>query len=94
MKLPISFPHEPPKAVSYTHLRAHETGISIWLRHPDHFNYTDEPVRTIWGFFNTKKELYYAPINHKKVGKEVNITDTRNYTSMQIQYKGLESFFV
>ena len=94
MKLPISFPHEPPKGYCYEVEQFKRNVISIWLRHPDHFNYTDEPVRTIWGFFNTKKELYYAPINHKKVGKEVNITDTRNYTSMLIQYKGLESFFV
>ena len=94
MKLPISFPHKPPKGYHYEVEQFKRNVISIWLRHPDHFIYTDKPVRTIWGFFDTKKELYYAPINHKKVGKEVNITDTRNYTSMQIQYKGLEGFFV
>ena len=94
MKLPISFPHEPPEGYHYEVEKFKRNVVSIWLCHPDRFIYTNDPVRTIWGFFDTKKECYYAPINHKKVGEEVGITDTRNYTSMQIQYKGLESFFV
>ena len=94
MKLPSSFPHEPPEGYHYEVEQFKRNVVSIWLHHPDHFTYTNDPVRTIWGFFDTKKECYYAPINHKKVGKEVSITDTRNYTSMQIQYKGLEEFFV
>ena len=94
MKLPSSFPHEPPEGYHYEVEKFKRNVVSIWLHHPDHFTYTNDPVRTIWGFFDTKKECYYAPINHKKVGEEVSITDTRNYTSMQIQYKGLESFFV
>ena len=94
MKLPISFPHEPPEGYHYEVEKFKRNVVSIWLCHPDRFIYTNDPVRTIWGFFDTKKECYYAPINHKKVGEKVSITDTRNYTSMQIQYKGLESFFV
>ena len=44
----------------------------------------DDPVATIWGFYNTKKSQYYAPRNAKSVGDPVDINDTRDYTAMQI----------
>jgi hypothetical protein len=50
-------------------------------------------IRTIWGFYNGKKGEYYAPINAKKAGSVVDIKQTRNYTAMQLNLKGLEVFF-
>ena len=57
----------------------------------DDYTYVD--VRTIWGFYNGKKGEYYAPINAKKAGSVVDIKQTRNYTAMQLNLKGLEVFF-
>ena len=45
------------------------------------------------GFYDTKKRSYFAPINSKRVGVAVAIEDTSPYSAMQINYKGLESFF-
>ena len=67
---------------------------AIWIVNHRQFSYTDTPPRSIWGFYHSKKNQYYAPINSKKVGKEVNLEDTTPYSAMAINYKGLESFFV
>jgi hypothetical protein len=49
---------------------------------------------TVWGFYSPKKRTYYAPINAKTIGKEVNIEDTTPYTAMPIKRTALESAFV
>ena len=36
------------------------------------------------GFYNIKKRCYYAPINSKKLGAEIDIGKTTPYTAMQI----------
>ena len=94
LELPHDFPHQPPEGYSYKVQTFKRNVLSIWLQHPDCYSYTNDPVSTIWGFYNTKKQQYHAPINHKRVGDTVDIKDTRNYTAMQINYKGLESFFL
>lgn len=94
LELPYDFPHQPPEGYSYKVQSFKRNVLSIWLQHPNHYNYSNDPVSTIWGFYNTKKQQYFAPINHKRVGDSVDIKDTRNYTAMQINYKGLESFFI
>ena len=66
--------------------------VAIWLRDHRKYSYTNDDVRTIWGFYNGKKGEYYAPINSKKAGDVVDINDTRNYTAMQLNFKGLEGF--
>ena len=95
MELPNGFPHLPPKGYWYEAVRKNATTIAIWTVCDPGFIYNDGvPVRCIWGFYNTKKQQYYAPINSTKQGDPVDINDTRNFTAMQIKYKGLEGFFM
>jgi hypothetical protein len=46
--------------------------------------------RSVWGFYKPKSNKYYAPINHKKIGKEVDIRNTTPYSAMQLNYNPLE----
>ena len=52
------------------------------------------PVKTIWGFYNTKKGEYHAPINFKKCGEVVSFDDTRDYTAMQLNLNPLQAAFM
>ena len=79
-----NFPHKPPEGYWYEIKPFKRNVLSIWLHHPNRYNYTDDPVATIWGFYNTKKSQYYAPRNAKSVGDPVDINDTRDYTAMQL----------
>ena len=89
-ELPPDFYHEPPEGYSYWVEPFKRNVLAIWLQHTDHFNYTNDPVHTIWGFYNTKKREYYAPVNSKKCGDAVDISDTRPYTAMQLKLNPLE----
>lgn len=85
MELPNDFIHQPPKGYSYEVYEFKRNIIAIWCRHIGEFIYNDgAPSKSIWGFYNIKKRCYYAPINHKKCGKEVDIKDTTPYSAMQI----------
>ena len=94
IELPPSFVHQPPEGYSYEVKEFKRNVISIWLRNHSVFSYTSDPVRTIWGFYNTKTTKYYAPINHKKCGDEVSFSDTRSYTAMQLNLNPLEAAFL
>ena len=95
LELPHDFTHQPPEEGYWYSVESFKRNmVSIWLHHPDRFVYTADPVRTIWGFYDTKKKVYCAPINSKKSGDVVDISDTRPWTAMQINYQGLERFFV
>jgi len=91
---PLDFPHQPPEGYSYEYTSFKRNVTAIWLRNHSFFVYTSDPVRTIWGFFNTKTGKYYAPINSKKVGKEVRLSDTRNFTAMPLNLNPLEAAFL
>lgn len=93
MELPCDFPHQPPKGYQYRVKQYKRNTVSIWLLHPDHYNYSDDRVSTIWGFYDSKKRQYFAPINSKKPGKVVNISNTRPYTAMQLNLTPLEAAF-
>jgi hypothetical protein len=100
IELPLDFPHKAPEHYYYECQDFKRNVISIWLCDTKSYSYTtDSPIRTIWGFVKykiTKKSIthtYYAPINSNKMGKEVDINDTRKFTAMQINYQGLEGFF-
>jgi hypothetical protein len=58
--------------------------VAIWICNHGQFSYTDETPKSIWGFYDTKKRCYYAPVNAKTVGKVVDIQDTTPYSAMQI----------
>lgn len=92
-ELPSDFIHSPPKGYSYEVQKHNASTISIWLLHHARYVYhdSDQCVRTIWGFYKPKTRKYYAPINSKKVGNEVDIMSTRPYTSMQLNLNPLEN---
>ena len=94
MELPDDFTHQPPEGYSYEVRQYKRNILSIWLCHHYEYNFNgDDPVSTIWGFWDTKKQCYYAPINSTKHGNQVNIDDTRPYTAMQLNLTPLEAAF-
>jgi hypothetical protein len=89
------FPHKPPKNYSYEFEQFNIRTIRIMLLCHWKFDYNlGTTTSTIWGFFNPKKQIYYAPINLKTIGKEVNIKNTTPYTAMQIKKTSLEAAFL
>ena len=93
---PHDFTHQscPPEGYSYEYSEFKRNVVAIWLRNHSTFSYTTEPVRTIFGFYNTKSGKYYAPINSKKMGKEVKLSDTTPYTAMPLNLNPLERAFL
>ena len=90
LSLPNDFPHQPPKNYSYEVTQHKRNVLAIWLRDHREYSYTTDDVRTIWGFYNTKTGLYSSPINSTKQGDQVDISDTRDYTAMQLNLNPLE----
>lgn len=91
----VEFPHKAPKGYSYEFEEFKRNTISIWIRNHRSFDYNlGKPVRSIWGFYDSKKRVYHAPINAKTVGNVVSIDNTTPYSAMQIKKTVLESFFV
>jgi hypothetical protein len=89
------FPHKAPKGYSYEFETWNASTIRIMLRCHRKFDYNlGASTATVWGFYKPKKRVYYAPVNEKTIGKEVNIEDTRNYTAMPIKQTALEACFV
>ena len=84
-ELPNDFPHQPPSGYSYETLPFKRNVVAVWLICHREFVYSGgSNTRTIWGFYNTKKRQYHAPINSKKVGEVVDVSNTRAYTAMPI----------
>ena len=90
MELPPDFPHKPPKGYSYETQQFKRNLLAIWICNHGIFSYTSDTPKSIWGFYNTKKQTYYSPVNYKTVGKEVDIKLTTCYTSMQLNLNSLE----
>ena len=91
----IEFPHKAPKGYRYETESFKRNVVAIWIHHCRHFDYNlGDPVRCIWGFYNTKTKEYFAPINSKTIGKCVNISDTTPYSAMIPKKTALESCFV
>ena len=96
MELPISFIHSnsPPKGYYYKCEEFKKNVVSIWLCNTHKFHYNlGKPTKTIHSFYNNKTNTYYAPVNSKTMGKQVDIKSTRNYTAMQIKPSPLDQFF-
>jgi len=82
----FEFPHTPPKGYSYEILSHRRNILSIWICNHGKFSYTDDsPVKSIWGFYDTKKRCYYAPVNSSKHGDQVEFEKTTPYSAMQIK---------
>ena len=97
LKLPHSFPHEPPKGYHYEVEQFRRNVDRICIVNDGTFSYTDDPPKCVWGFIKTTRKkgstetTYHAPINYNKVGDVVNIKDTRPYTAMQLNLNPLET---
>ncbi len=94
MKLPVDFPHQPPVGFHYEVEPFRRNLLRICIINDGDFSYTADAPKSVWGFYDTKKGIYSAPINFSKQGDTVDINKTRPYSAMQINYKGLESFFI
>ena len=88
--------HQCPDGFEYTMDDFNSTTKRIWIiNHTQEFQYREGagPPKSIWGFYKPKSKKYYAPINHKKVGKEVRIEDTHPNSAMPIKLNPLMSAF-
>lgn len=91
----IEFPHKAPKGYSYEFAEFKKNTVAIWLHHSAVYDYNlGKPVRTIWGFFNSKTKKYHLPTNSSTIGSVVNINDTTPYSAMIPKQTPLESAFV
>lgn len=85
MMLPESFTHKPPKGYYYEVTQHKQSVLSIWICNRAEYVYNSGAItKSIWGFYNTRKHTYFAPINSKKAGKVVDFANTRPYTAMQL----------
>jgi len=88
------FPHKAPKDYSYEFEQFNARAIRIMLRCHRQFDYNlGASTATVWGFYSPKKRVYYAPVNAKTIGKEVNINNTTPYTAMMPKLTALEKCF-
>ena len=93
--LPDDFPHNPPEGYRYTSLPFKNHIVSIWIVHCSGFTYNNHAESyCIWGFYDTKKQCYHAPINSKTKGAVVDINKTTPYSAMQLNLNPLELAFV
>ena len=91
MELPVDFIHEAPNGYRYESLPFKRSIVAIWTVCSRRFTYNSgDESRCIWGFYDTKKRAYFAPINSKQIGAQVDINSTTPYSAMQLNLKGLE----
>ena len=91
----VPFSHLPPEGYFYSFEEYKSGVISIWLNNTRKFDYNlGKPTKTVWGFWKIKTNRFFATINSKTIGKEVEFKNTRNYTAMQIKPSPLDAFFV
>ena len=90
-EIPQDFPHTAPEGYRYEAIQSKRDVIAIWSVFERGFTYNGNAESyCIWGFYNTKKQQYFAPINANKVGAVVDINDTTPYSAMQLNLNGLE----
>ncbi len=64
MVMTIEFPHKAPEGYRYEYEDFKRNVISIWIWNGTRFDYNGgTPVRSIWGFYNTKTRTYHAPVS-------------------------------
>ena len=94
-ELPQDFPHIAPEGYRYEVIQSKSNLLSIWTVYQRGFTYNgNAESHCIWGFYNTKTNTYYAPINSKKVGDKVDVKSTTPYTAMQLNLNPLELAFL
>jgi hypothetical protein len=92
--LNFTFPHVAPKGYSYEIELFKRNLLAIWICNHGQFSYTDKTPKSIWGFYDTKRKCYYAPINATKQGDQVDIKNTTPYSAMQLKLTPLEAAFL
>jgi len=91
----VEFPHKPPKGMYYEQEQFKRNVIAIWIHYQRRFDYNlGDPVRCIWGFYNSKTKSYHSPINSSTVGSIVDIDSTTPYSAMQLNLNPLEKAFL
>lgn len=88
------FRHNPPEGYYYSFEEYASGVIRIWLHNTCKFDYNHgEETRTVWGFWKSKTNRFFAPKNSKQIGTQVSIKSTSKYTAMQINQTPLEACF-
>jgi hypothetical protein len=91
----IEFPHKAPKGMHYEYEDFKRNVTAIWIHYDREFDYNlGKSVRCLWGFYDSKKRQYLAPINSKTIGKCVRIEDTSPYSAMIPKQTPLTAAFV
>ena len=87
--------HKAPDGYHYEQQKDFKRNTTaIWLHHHKHYDYNlGKPVKTIWGFYNTKTKQFHAPVNSQTVGSVVDIRQTTPYTAMPLKITPLEAAF-
>tara|TARA_R100001509_G_scaffold163841_1_gene139451 strand:+ start:379 stop:666 length:288 start_codon:yes stop_codon:yes gene_type:complete len=94
MKTMENPPHLAPEGFEYWSEDFNAKFTRIWIRNKTrYFTYCGGHPSSIWGFVNKKTGAYYSPINHKKVGKVVDIALTSPYSAMVLELNPLMAAF-
>lgn len=89
------FPHQAPKGYYYETEVFQRNVLAVWIYNTSKFDYNGSTsVRSIWGFYNFKTKCFHSPVNHKTVGKVVNIENTTPYSAMIPKQTPLTAAFV
>ena len=85
---------KPPKGYHYEVTEHKRNVAAIWLCGGPTYQYLDGGTpRTIHSFYNYKKKVWYAPINSKKAGDEVDPAKILPWTAMQLNLNPLMAAF-
>ena len=88
-----NLPHQAPEGYEYWTDNFSAKFTRVWIRNTGFFNYCEGQPSSVWGFINKKTGDIHSPINHKKVGKVVDITLTSPYSAMVLQLNPLMAAF-
>lgn len=77
--------HIPPKGYTYEFERDFKQNICrIWICNSAKFDYNGgAPSKSVWGFIHQRTHTFYAPIDSKRKGKQVELSQTTPYSAMQ-----------
>ena len=88
-------PVEPPKGYHYEVEEYRRNIVSFWLcGGPTYLYNGGHSARTIHSFYDFKKKKWYAPINSKKIGAEVDPASIRPWTAIPLSLNPLMAAFI
>jgi len=87
-------PLTPPEGYHYEVTEHKRNVVAFWLCGGPTYVYNGgETARTIHSFYNYKKGVWYAPIDKKTVGEEVDPNKMRAWTAMPLNLNPLMAAF-